>query len=264
MAVRRPCFWEFMSSLTRMLSVLDLFTPDHPTWSADEVAQQLQCSIPTAYRYLRELTDAQLLRSASTGRYALGNRIVELDYQLRAGDPLIQAARGPMQELAQQVDCDVALVTLSSSHVLTIHYESRSTQMRASYGRGRRMPTFKGAMSLALLSTLAKPQLRKLVQANPSELEPLQPSDALEALSQTLKTVRKQGYATSQGVLDPHNAGIAIPLEIPAHDIAAGLGLVMSMERFRLLEADRAAEWLQQCRKQIAHLLQYPLTKYAI
>lgn len=245
-----------------MLSVLDLFTQDHATWSAEEVAQQLDCSIPTSYRYLRELTESQLLRTASTGRYALGNRIVELDYQLRSGDPLIQASIAPMKDLAQQVDCDVALVMLSGDHVLTIHYESQGAQMRASYGRGRRMPTFKGAMSLAVLSTLSKPQLRKLMQKNAAELEALTPNASLEGLSQILKTVRKQGYATSLGALDPHNAGIAISLEISEQSIYAGLGLVMSSERFRLLEAEKAAEWLQQCRNQICHQLQSPAARY--
>lgn len=252
-----------MSSLTRMLSVLDLFTQDHVTWSADEVALQLDCSIPTAYRYLRELTESRLLRTVSTGRYALGNRIIELDYQLRSGDPLIQASCGPMKDLAQQVECDVALVMLSADHVLTIHYEPHGTQMRASYGRGRRMPTFKGAMSLAVLSTLSKPQLRKLLQKNSGELEASATLDeSLETLSQTLKSVRKQGYATSLGALDPHNAGIAIALEISEQSIYCGLGLVMSAERFRLLETEKAAEWLEQCRNQIFHQLQSPATLY--
>lgn len=248
-----------MSSLTRMLSVLDLFTQDKPTWSADEVALQLDCSIPTAYRYLRELSESRLLRAASTGRYALGNRIIELDYQLRSGDPIIQASRSPMKDLAQQVDCDVALVMLSSDHVLTVHYEAHATQMRASYGRGRRMPTFKGAMSLAVLSSLSKPQLRKLLQKNSTELDIAETIDeSLDTLSQKLKTVRKQGYATSLGVLDPHNAGIAIPLEMPEQSIYCGLGLVMSSERFRLLEAEKARDWLHQCRNQIFYQLRLP------
>jgi len=245
-----------------MLSVLDLFTQDHATWSAEEVAQQLDCSIPTAYRYLRELTESQLLRAASTGRYTLGNRIVELDYQLRSGDPLIQASAGPMKDLAHQVDCDVALVMLSGDHVLTIHYEAHGVQMRASYGRGRRMPTFKGAMSLAVLSALSKPHLRKLMQKNAAELDESSPSDSLETLIQTLKVVRKQGYATSLGALDPHNAGIAIALEVPEQSIYAGLGLVMSSVRFRLLEVEKAAEWLQQCHNQICHRLQSPTARY--
>ena len=252
-----------MSSLTRMLSVLDLFTQDRATWSADEVAVQLDCSIPTAYRYLRELTDSRLLRAVSTGQYALGNRIIELDYELRSGDPLLQASCAPMKHLARQVECDVVLVMLSGSHVLTIHYECHGTQMRASYGRGRRMPSFKGAMSLAVLSSLSKPQLRKLLQKNSTELDTFDSVDvSLETLSHTLKTVRKQGYATSLGVLDPQNAGIAIALEIAEQSIYCGLGLVMSAERFRLLEAEKAKEWLQQCRAQIFYQLQSPTTRY--
>ena len=246
-----------------MLSVLDLFTQDHATWSADEVALRLECSIPTAYRYLRELTESRLLRPVCTGRYALGNRIVELDYQLRSGDPLIQACGGPIKELSRQVDCDVALVMLSGDHILTIYYEHQGIQMRASYGRGRRMPTFKGAMSLAVLSTLSKPQLRKLLQKNSAELNVYETLDvSLETLSQTLKGVRKQGYSTSLGALDPDNAGIAIPLQISDQSIYAGLGLVMSVERFRLLETEKAAEWLQQCRDQILRELQSPTALY--
>jgi DNA-binding IclR family transcriptional regulator len=252
-----------MSSLTRMLSVLDLFTPDHPAWTAEEIAQHLDCSLPTAYRYLRELSDVQLLRTASTGRYVLGTKIIELDYQLRAADPLIQAGHGPMKELARQVDCDVALVTLSGTHLLTVHYEASHAEMRASYGRGRRMPTFKGAMSLALLSSLGKPQLRKLYQANAQEAAATPGAQNLDTLGESLKAIRKQGYAVSQGALDAQNAGIAIALLIPEHDIVASLGLVLSAERLRLLETDKAAEWLRQCAQHIDHHLKSPPVRYA-
>lgn len=126
------------------------------------------------------------------------------------------------------------------------------------------MPTFKGAMSLAVLSSLKKPQLRKLLQKNSTELDISESVDeSLKTLSQTLKTARKKGYATSLGVLDPHNAGIAIPLEMSEQSIYCGLGLIMSSERFRLLEAEKAKEWLQQCRNQICYQLQLPNTLYA-
>lgn len=245
-----------------MLSVLDLFTQEHSSWTAEEIAQRLECSIPTAYRYLRELSDVQLLRSAAAGHYVLGTKILELDYQLRNGDPLIQAGSGPMKQLARQVDCDVALIALSGSHLLTIHYESSHGEGRASYGRGRRMPCFKGAMSLAAIAGLGKPALRKLYQANAAEAQATPGAHSLEELGEQLKAIRKLGYATSQGALDAHNAGLAIPLSMPGHEITASLGLVMSAERFRLLEADKAADWLRQCEAQIQHQLQLPRADY--
>lgn len=239
-----------------MLSVLDLFTPDHPMWSVEAIAQHLDCSMPTAYRYVRELSDVQLLRSASAGQYVLGNKIVELDYQLRMADPLIQAGSAPMKALAQQVDCDVALIALSGTHLLTIHYENSQPEMRASYGRGRRMPTFKGAMSLAALAALGKPQLRKLYQANAEEAQAITGMCGFESLCEQARAIRKQGYATSEGALDAENAGIAIPLALPEHCIIASLGLVMSAKRFRLLQAEKAVEWLQHCETQLRHRLQ--------
>ena len=51
-----------ISSLSRMLSVLDLFTDTHPIWSAEAIAQALDVSVPTSYRYVKLLADAGLLQ----------------------------------------------------------------------------------------------------------------------------------------------------------------------------------------------------------
>lgn len=250
-----------MSSLTRILSIFDLFSQEHTSWTAEEIATQLNCSVPTAYRYLRELTSTQLLRSAGTGRYMLGTKIIELDYLLRTGDFLIQAGSGPMKELAREVDCDVALITLSGTSPITIHYESSRIDMRASYGRGRRLPLFKGAMSLAVLAALNKPTLRKVYNANLDEARQTPGAQTLNELTQNIKAIRKAGYASSQGALDAANAGIAIPLNLPEQDTFASLGLIMSVERFRLLEVQKALEWLQHCETRIRHQLQTPETR---
>lgn len=238
-----------------MLAALDLFTREEPVWTAEAIAERLDCSIPTAYRYLRELGDCGLLRSAAAGQYVLGTRIIELDYQLRMGDPLLQAAARPMRELAQQAECDVALIALSGEHLLTIHYESSQSEMRASYGRGRRMPTFRGSASLALLSALGKPALRKLHTANLQEALNTPGAETLEALSAQLKDIRRAGYATSVGALDSQNAGVAIAIASEEHNVLASLGFVMSLKRFHMLEHQRAATMLEQCAQEIVRNL---------
>jgi len=251
-------FKHTMSSLSRLLSIFNLFTQDRPAWSTEEIAQQLDCSIPTAYRYLRELTSMQLLRSASPGQYVLGTKIIELDYLIRTGDPLIQAGSGPIKQLAREVDCDVAVISLSGMSLITIHYEPSRIDMLASYGRGRQMPAFRGAMSLAVLANLSKPMLRKVYDAHQEEAQHTPGAQTLEELTQQLKAIRKAGYASSQGALDPENAGLAIPFNLAEHGIAASLGLVMPMERFRLLEVQKALGWLRHCETQIQHHLKFP------
>ena len=85
-----------MSSPQRMLAVLDLFTAEHPTWVIDDMMEALGYARATGYRYVKDLVDAGLLQKVSVGHYALGGRIIELDYQLRQTDPVLQAARKVM------------------------------------------------------------------------------------------------------------------------------------------------------------------------
>ncbi|TCG02911.1 IclR family transcriptional regulator, partial [Paraburkholderia steynii] len=75
-----------MSSITRLLSILELFSQTGPFVSVEDVAAKLGCSTPTAYRYVRELVDTGLLVRFTAGDYGLGPRIIKLDYHLRMSD----------------------------------------------------------------------------------------------------------------------------------------------------------------------------------
>src|SRR5690242_20035487 len=112
-----------MSSLTKMLAVLDLFSKDNPVWSADDIIAELKYSRPTAYRYFKTLCASGLLRR-SAGWYVLGPRIVELDYHIRRCDPLLSVGRPVMQRLCQQTGCDVLLLSMYGTTTLAIHHEA--------------------------------------------------------------------------------------------------------------------------------------------
>ena len=76
-----------MSQVVKVLHVLNLFTENQVTWSAEEIAEELNISRPTAFRYVRQLCDAGMLTGLS-GRYALGARIIQLDHRIRQCDPV--------------------------------------------------------------------------------------------------------------------------------------------------------------------------------
>lgn len=246
-----------MSSLMRALAVLDLFTADRPAWTAEAIAQALDYSVPTVYRYLRELSEVGLLRGESGANFVLGPKIIELDYEIRTGDPLISAGRDSMRRLADATGCDVVLVTIFGEHIVTIHQEFGSEHIAASYGRGRRMPVFKGAMSKCLLAALPKPQLRKL-HARQAGQDDAQDVPGWDDLVAQCRQVRQQGYAMSQGELDRDNVGIAVPLTSPAHNVVATLGFIMSGQRMALLEIKRAVALLQGCVEEIKARLAAP------
>jgi len=239
-----------MASLTKMLAILDLFTPDTPAWNVEGIAAKLQYSVPTTYRYVKELCSAGLLLSKPGAKFMLGARIIELDYQIRTADPLLKAAQPIMNALAHEVNCDVVLGMLYNNDVLTIHHEFVGEGVQPGYGRGRKLPPFKGALSKAVLSSISRKELDKFYDAN-------QQSDdgsviiQWDELLEDVKKTRARQYAISKGELEKAFVGIAVPMKNANLDIAAALGLIMTPRYFSLIETRRVVEILRDCATRI-------------
>src|SRR6476469_5173781 len=83
---------EPANSLERMVGILDLFETETKRWTFDAMHRQLGYTRSTLYRYLKVLSDAELLTSLPEAGYMLGPRIVELDHEIRAHDRIIRAS----------------------------------------------------------------------------------------------------------------------------------------------------------------------------
>ena len=90
-----------MTSSSRALAILSLFDEQHPVWHTDEINEAAGYTRATGYRYVKDLVEFGFLRKVSAGRYALGPRIIELDFQLRRSDPLLLTAVPVMEELVR-------------------------------------------------------------------------------------------------------------------------------------------------------------------
>ena len=221
-----------MSSLVRMLSVLDLFTEAEPAWTPDAIAQRLACSLPTAYRYVRALMQAGLLRRAAAGTYVLGTRLAELDFQMRRTDPLLRDGDGALRALCEDTGCDVVVAEVLGDRLITVQQLHGSEGVSASFGRGRRMPPFRGMLSKTLLAGLTRPALRRLHAAHAAEAAAEPFAADFDTLVANLRRIRADGYAVSLGELDPGLAGIAVPLPRPGDGGTAALGVILTKRRF--------------------------------
>ena len=88
-----------MKSLEKMISILDLFEGTEMEWAPEAMADRLELTRSTLYRYLKVLSDAGLLTSLPGVGFTLGPRIAELDFRMRHSDPLISASRPVMAEI---------------------------------------------------------------------------------------------------------------------------------------------------------------------
>ena len=151
-----------VSSLSRMLSVLDLFTETHSVWSAEAMAQALDVSVPTTYRYVKLLVDAGLLQRLAESQFSLGPRIITLDHFMRVSDPVLQHAMAFMQELVDKTGFDCVLTGLYGNQVIDTHRVYSSNPAELHYGRGRPRPLFLGGAPKVMLANLGPHALHKL------------------------------------------------------------------------------------------------------
>ena len=233
-----------MTSLSRMLAILDLFDEGASMWTAEAIAGQLGYSLPTGYRYVRELSEAGLLRRDAGATYVLGPRVIELDYRIRVGDPLLIAGQRIMRALADDTGCDVVLGTIYGQRIVTIHQEHGAEGISASYGRGRRMPLFRGMLSKAILAALPRARLRRLLEDHRHEARATAFSRDWDTMLAELKAIRGAGHAVTRGELDPGLVGIAVPMSSPAHRLTAALGFVVSKRRYETSDLARLASLL--------------------
>ncbi|WP_449487308.1 helix-turn-helix domain-containing protein [Streptomyces griseorubiginosus] len=146
------------TSSDRMLSVMDLFTPEQPEWTVEQACVAMGQSESTVYRYFRSLAAVGLIFSIRPGRYLLGPGIIHYERQLRLSDPLIRAAEPAVVKMAAEY-AEQGLIFLSRIYrdsVMTTHEHRISAEPfpEGAFGRGRLAPLFRGAPGLALLSFL--------------------------------------------------------------------------------------------------------------
>ena len=242
------------TSLARMLSVLDLFTEQRLHWSTEDISTTLGVSLPTAYRYVKTLTDAGLLRRSTDAQCTLGPRIVVLDHFIRQADPVLQCGIPFMKELVNQTGFDCVVSSLHGDQLLDTHREYGTMPADLSYGRGRPRPLFKGAAPKVILAGLAVPQLHKLFDAHSPDIAAAGLPTEWPAFRRYYSQIRKSGFYFSNGELESNLAAIAAPLQ--AHGVVVGaLSLVTTVPRMAVIDLSKLTPLIQRAADEVSSRL---------
>lgn len=201
------------SSTARILGLLDLFTPQKPIWTVDELIATQGLTRATLYRYIKELSAAGLIAPMSNGGYGLGPRFVEVDRQIRMGDPLLQVAPSVMSSVREQVNGAQLLCRYYGERVLTIYRDVKDERLPPimSMERGRPFSLFMGAPSRIILANLPAHQLQRLYLYHPNESSKVDLGNDWVTFRDTMRVIRKQGYAVASDI-DKSLYGISAPI----------------------------------------------------
>ena len=214
----------------RLLAVLGLFSADATQWTVEDAAARLGVSTTTTYRYFKKLTGAGLISPVAGAAYTLGPAIIQMDRLIQTGDPVLNAARGVMIDLARDAGegATILLCRLFHDRVMCVHQlMGRGPQEPVSYERGRLMPLYRGATSKIILAHLRPRTLKALFAHHVDEIAEAGLGADWEHFRRALAAIRRAGVSVSHGEIDPGRVGVAAPIFDTDRAVLGSLSLVL-------------------------------------
>jgi DNA-binding IclR family transcriptional regulator len=217
------------TSVTRVLGILDLFTPDKPVWTVDLLVERLGLGRATVYRYVRALCDAGFLVPVSGAGYVLGPRFIEFDRSIRLADPLLQIVPPVMAELRDVVNGAQLLCAFYGLRVMTVLQDKTDPAITMSMERGRPFPLFQGSPSRVILAHLPTYQLRNLALNHQAAIAAAGLGENWIQFRDSMRAIRRVGYVVASDI-DKALVGISAPIFHAPGAVAASLCLVRLRE----------------------------------
>lgn len=238
-----------------MLSVLDLFSREHTTMTAEQIAESLGLTRTTCYRYTRELAHAGLLVSDG-GQFMLGPRIIELDHRIIQSDPLLNAGRPIVAALADSLGATGLLTTCYDDRIINVfQHEASATRLPVSFGRGTTMPLFRSSTSKAILASMSRSRLKRLWKEHQDEADCQAIGADWLSFWKSLQAIKRRGLCVSTGELDPGMSGISSPILFGTGEVAGCLSAVFAAEDFKVYDPELLGARLRSAAGQISRAL---------
>lgn len=205
-----------VQSINRALALLKLFSTENPNLSLTEICQTTGLTMPTAHRMVKALrSNGFLVQDPFTGRLSLGPAVVRLAFVLLRNNDissLVSFAMPYLGRLRSTTGETVGLHVPSEGGRLCVAEAVSRHLMLMATGVGNIMPWHAGAASKAMLAFMPEDERDHLLAS--TDLAPLTEATMVDAgqFRKALATVRKQGYAISEGESVPGASAIAKPI----------------------------------------------------
>ena len=196
-----------------MLSVLSVFGTDNPSRTVEEISQELDISVASAYRYVRTLVQEGFLSKLPGKHYALGIRIIELDRDIRHTESVLVHSEEPMRRLSQATGKNVYLFTYYGQKIMCTNRVWARFDDSNQVDRGHDASFFRGAAGRVILAHLPAQELRRIHHENTGEIRESGLGATLTEFRNSLKTIRNAGHYLGVNEVFPGVVGLGVPVQ---------------------------------------------------
>jgi DNA-binding IclR family transcriptional regulator len=221
-----------MSSLDRMLTILDLFDENLMSIQLDHAVQATGASKATAYRYIQSLCHRGLLAPAAGGSYVLGPRIIELDRLVRKMDPLLSSASPLIRAASVRLNINIMLCSFYGDKVMCADLAWPDHSVEEIYERGRPMPMFRGAMAKIILANLTPYQLRSMMLWHSERIREAGLGEDWEDFRSRMTRLRRAGFCVSRAEVFEGLIGISAPIFDAEQRVLGSAVLIIPEQRY--------------------------------
>jgi DNA-binding IclR family transcriptional regulator len=213
------------SVVSRVVRVLEAFTPDDPALSVNEIARRSGLPVATASRLVAELSAHGLL-VRSDGAVRVGVRMWELAQRASPTLSLREAAMPFLEDLHAVIGQHVQLGVLDGDEVLFIERMSAPNAV-INYTRiAGRLALHASSSGLVLLAHASGEQQERVLAAPLRRFTPRTPTRPA-VVREMLADVRRQGYALCPGFFHLDAAGVAVPVRDGSGAVVAAIAAVV-------------------------------------
>ena len=213
------------SVTSKVLALLDAFTPSTPELTLSELARRADISLPTAHRRTRELLEWGALERGPDGSFHIGLRLWEVASLAPRGLALREAAMPFLEDLYEVSRENVQLAVREGLELVFVERIAGRHAVPVLTRVGGRFALHATGVGLVLLAN-APAEVQEAVLAAPLHAYTKKTITDPVRLREMLDAVRRNGYAVSDGQVTLDALSVAAPIR-RGDGVAAAVSLVV-------------------------------------
>lgn len=238
------------SVTSKVLAILDAFTPAEPELTLAQIAWRADLSKPTAHRRVAELVEWGALERDAGGTFRIGVRLWEIASLAPRVLPLRELALPCLEDLMRLTNGNSQLAVRKGDEALFIERLRGRNALVAHTSAANRLPLTAPAVGRALLAH-APQTVQGEVLAGPipryTEYTVCDPRE----MRAVLEAVRSNGYAVSDRQVDLRATSVASPIFDSTGSVTAAIGVVFEHGK---IEVDRLSNVVVMFARALTHL----------
>ncbi|MBM4763344.1 IclR family transcriptional regulator [Bacillus sp. B15-48] len=245
-----------MQTLHRSIQILRAFSTERKTLSLTELHNKTGLSKSSLQRILSTLVfEGFLYKNEETKKYQLGLELMFLGNLVEKNSSLLSIANPIMEAIRMETGESVSLNVIEENKRKCIGYLMSSHGLQTLSFIGQESPLYAGASAKVLLAFLTDEELQNYF--NTISLEELTEHTikSKDDLYEEIMTIRKHGYAKSEGERIKGAYSISAPIFNPFNEILAAMSIVIPSPRYEEYDEQVLIKLLQDGANQITQTI---------